>query len=93
MCLICNGIVIDDDRVISSYGITNWTVIYLVLLLRGGARTRRTVYVDPIPYLMTDTSSDEDSGEDSDEDSDWLLFWSEYILKIQIYLIKYIEPI
>ena len=70
MRLICNGIVIDYDRVISSYGITNGSVMYLVPLLRGGARTRKTVYVDPIPYLMTDTSSDEDYGEDSDGDSD-----------------------
>ena len=53
--LICNGIVIEDDRVISSYGITNGTVMYLVPLLRGGARTRRIRYVDLVPYLMTST--------------------------------------
>ena len=70
MRLVCNGIVIEDERVISSYGITNGTIMHLVPRLRGGARTRRTGYVEPIPYLMTDTSSDEDSDEDSDENSD-----------------------
>ena len=64
MRLICNGIVIEEDRVISSYVITNGIVMHLVLRLRGGARTIRTAYV--IPYLMTDTSS----GKYSDEDSD-----------------------
>ena len=68
MRLICNGIVIEEDRVISSYGITNGTVMHLVRLLRCGARTRRTAYA--IPYLMNDTSSDEDSYENSDEDFD-----------------------
>ena len=29
--------------------------MYLVPLLRGGARTRRTRYVDLVPYLMTST--------------------------------------
>ena len=64
MRVICNSIVIEDGRVISSYGITNGTIIHLVPRLRGGARTRRTTYA--IPHLMTDTSSDEDSDEDSD---------------------------
>ena len=44
-------------------GIANGTVIHLVGRLRGGARTRRTARA--IPYLMTETSSDEDSDEDS----------------------------
>ena len=63
MRLICNDIVLEDDRVISSYGITDGTVMHLVRYLRGGARTRRTARA--IPYLMTETSSDEDSDEDS----------------------------
>ena len=70
MRLVCNGIVIEDDRVISSYGITNGTIMHLVSRLHGGARTRRTGYVEPIPYLMTDTSSGGDSYENSDENSD-----------------------
>ena len=61
--LICNGIVLEDDRVISSYDITDGTVMHLVRRLRGGARTRRTTRA--IPYLSTETSSDEDSDEDS----------------------------
>ena len=64
MRLFCNGSVIEDDRVISSYGITNGTVMHLVPGLRDGDRIRRTAYA--IPYLMTDTSSDEISDEDSD---------------------------
>ena len=32
--LICNNIVIEDDRLISSYGITNGTVIHLVFPMR-----------------------------------------------------------
>ena len=70
MRLVCNGIVIEDDRVISSYCITNGIIMHLVHRLRGGARTRRTGYIELIPYLMTVTSSDEYSDEDSDEDSD-----------------------
>ena len=62
--LICNGIVIEDDRVISSYCITNGTIMHLVPRLRG-----KTGYIELIPYLMTVTSSDEYSDEDSDEDS------------------------
>ena len=34
MRLICNGIIIEEDRVISSYGITNGTVIHLVFPTR-----------------------------------------------------------
>ena len=49
MRLICNGIIIENDRVISSYGITNSIIMHLVRLLRGGTRIRRTAYVDPIP--------------------------------------------
>ena len=64
--LSCNGIVIKDDRVISSYGIINGNVMHIVPLLCGGARTRITEYVDLIPYLMTNTSSNEDSDEDFD---------------------------
>ena len=61
--LICHDIVLEDDRVISSYDITDGTVMHLVRRLRGGARTRRTARA--IPYLSTETSSDEDSDEDS----------------------------
>ena len=70
MRLVCNGVVIEDDRVISSYCITNGTIMHLVPRLRDGARTRRTGYIELIPYLMTVTSSDEYSDEDSDEVSD-----------------------
>ena len=66
MRLMCNGIVMEDDRVISSYGITNGTVMHFVPRLRGGVRTRRTAYVDLIPFLMNDTYYDEDYDEDSD---------------------------
>ena len=60
MRLICNGIIMEDDILICSYGITNGTVMHLIPRLRGGARTRRTAYVDPIPFLMNVSSSDED---------------------------------
>ena len=61
--LICNSTVLEDDRAISSYDITDGTVMHLVRRLRGGARTRRTARA--IPYLMTETSSDDDSDGDS----------------------------
>ena len=65
--LICHRVVLEDDRVISSYDIIDGTRMHMIRRNRGGARTRRTAYA--IPYLMTDTSSDEDSDEDFDEDS------------------------
>ena len=68
MRLICNGTIMEDDRLISSYGVINGTVMYLDPRLRDGARTRRTAYVDTISFLMNHFSFD--SFEPFDGDSD-----------------------
>ena len=61
--LIFDRVVLEDDRYLSSYDIIDGTRMHMIRRNRGGARTRRTAHA--IPYLSTETSSDEDSDEDS----------------------------
>ena len=62
--LIFRGVVLEHDRDLRSYDIIDGTRMHMIRRNRGGARTRRTTIL-AIPYLSTETSSDEDSDEDS----------------------------
>ena len=66
--LIFRGRVLEDNEQIVSSGVTSGSVVHFVRRNRGGARTNRTRYADPIPVLLDDSSSD--SSESSEEDSD-----------------------
>ena len=69
--LIFGRRVFEDNEQIISSSTTNGSVVHFIRRNRGGTRSNRIHYTDPIPVLLNEyySNSSESSNEDSDEES------------------------